>query len=467
MVFSEIPFLFQFLPLFLILYYIVPFGFKNTLLLLFSLLFYSWGEPSYIILMVLCVAANYLFALLIERSAKHKKLYLALSVIVNLIPMVVFKYSNLLISTANAALGTGIPLLPLALPIGISFYTFQTMSYVIDVYRGDVPVQKNYFALLTYICMFPQLIAGPIVRYETIANELSERKINLSGFCDGMIRFLHGIFKKVILANSVAVAFYEISASDISSQSALTLWLGIIAYYFLIYFDFSGYSDMAIGMGKMLGFNFLENFNYPMTAISVTDFWRRWHMSLTTWFKDYVYIPLGGSRCPTPRKILNILIVWLLTGIWHGASWNFLFWGLYFGVILLLEKMVFAKILAKTPKFIRFIVTAILVTIGWAIFSLEDFGLMFAYIAGMFNIGNIADTTFLYYLVPYLPLFFICGICATPIYHRIRAFADSRRSKAAEGVCYCIGIVFYIAMFVLSWALIASDSYSPFLYFKF
>ena len=467
MVFSEIPFLFQFLPLFLILYYIVPFSFKNTLLLLFSLLFYAWGEPSYIILMILCVAANYALALLMERSKRYRKAYLVLSIIVNLLPMIVFKYSNLLISTANAALGTELSLLPLALPIGISFYTFQTMSYVIDVYRGDVRAQKNYFTLLTYICMFPQLIAGPIVRYETIANEMSVRKIDLDGFCNGMIRFLHGIFKKVILANSVAVAFYEISASNIKEQSALTLWLGIIAYYFLIYFDFSGYSDMAIGMGKMLGFNFLENFNYPMTAISVTDFWRRWHMSLTTWFKDYVYIPLGGSRCKTSRKIMNILIVWLLTGIWHGASWNFLFWGLYFGVILLLEKMVFAKILAKAPKFIRFLITAFIVTIGWAIFSLEDFSLMFTYIAGMFNLSNLADTTFLYYLVPYLPLFVICGICATPVYHKIGGYVTSLKSKTAVVMCNIAAIAFYIAMFMLSWSLIASDSYSPFLYFKF
>ncbi len=467
MVFSEIPFLFLFLPLFLILYYILPFRLKNTLLLLFSLVFYAWGEPSYILLMLFCVAANYGLALLMEKSARHKKLYLILSIIVNLVPMILFKYSNLIISSANTAFGSSLPLLPLALPIGISFYTFQTMSYVIDVYRGEVAVQKNYFTLLTYICMFPQLIAGPIVRYETIEQEMYKRQISADGFCDGMIRFLHGIFKKVLLANSVAVAFYEISASNIKEQSMMTLWLGIIAYYFLIYFDFSGYSDMAIGMGKMLGFNFLENFNYPMTAKSVTDFWRRWHMSLTTWFKDYVYIPLGGSRCAPCRKVINILIVWLLTGIWHGASWNFLVWGLYFGVILLLEKMVFAKLLSKTPPFIRFLITAFLVTIGWAIFSLESFPVMFSYIAGMFNFSNFADSTFLYYLMPYLPLFVICGVCATPVYHKILSFVSSSNSKAVKVTAYSLGTVFYIGMFVLSCAMIASDSYSPFLYFKF
>ena len=466
MVFSGIPFIFFFLTAALILYGLAPTKIKNYVLLAFSLFFYAWGEPKYILLMIVSTLCSWLCGLLIARFPARRKLFLILSVVINIGLLGFFKYTVLFVSTANSLFSLSLNVPDIVLPIGISFYTFQTMSYTIDVYRGDTPPQRNFFLLMTYISMFPQLIAGPIVRYDTIAEELRERHVTWDLFCDGTVRFLQGLFKKVLLADTFSTLFSEISAVSPSEHSLTTLWLGILAFYFQIYFDFSGYSDMAIGMGKMLGFSFLENFNYPMIAQSVSDFWRRWHMSLTTWFRDYVYIPLGGSRCSKAKCIRNILIVWMLTGFWHGASWNFLVWGLYFGVILILEKNVWGKALSKAPSFVRHLYTTVLVTVGWAIFSLEDFSLMADYIGRMFVNPNIVDTEFLYYAVPYLPLMAIGLLFAVPSY----PFFCRQYEKSAKGVKIAVGalgVVAFGAALVLSVSLLVGNSYSPFLYFRF
>src|SRR5574344_710624 len=346
MVFSSIPFIFFFLPLFLIIYYLVPNKYKNYILLIFSLIFYAWGEPIYILLMIFTTYMDYLNGRVYLKSGNHKKKYLIISLVIDLGLLFFFKYSDFLIGTINTLFNINIPLLNLGLPIGISFYTFQTLSYSIDVYRGNVEPEKNYLRYLTYVSMFPQLIAGPIVRYDSISHELVNRKINFTMISNGFTRFLIGLFKKVLLANNIGYLFTVISTNYVNS-SVLLLWLGIISFTFQIYFDFSGYSDMAIGLGKMLGFNFLENFNYPYIAKSITDFWHRLHISLSTWFRDYLYIPLGGNRCSIIKNIRNILIVWALTGLWHGASYNFLLWGIYYGIILIIEKFILNKYIDK------------------------------------------------------------------------------------------------------------------------
>ena len=337
MVFSSIPFIFFFLPIFFISYFLTPNKFKNYILLLFSLIFYAWGEPIYIFLMIFSTLVDFLNGRLLKKNnnKRTRKRYLIIAILINLSLLATFKYANLLVNTINSLFKLNLNPLNLSLPIGISFYTFQTMSYSIDVYRKKIEPETNYFRYLTYVSMFPQLIAGPIVRYETINKELHERKISFSNVALGFFRFLTGLFKKVLLANSIGYVNSMIMEQSIGSFSTLTLWFGLIAFALQIYFDFSGYSDMAIGLGKMLGFSFSENFNYPYISKSITEFWRRWHISLSTWFRDYVYIPLGGNRKGLKRQIINLLIVWTLTGLWHGASWNFLLWGLYYGIILI------------------------------------------------------------------------------------------------------------------------------------
>ncbi len=467
MVFSSIPFLFLFLPITLLLYYLVPFCIKNYALLVASLIFYAWGEPIYIILMILSTLISWLDGILIEKKPKHKKLFMVISVILNLSVLVFFKYAPLLLSTVSDIFSLQAEPLSLVIPIGISFYTFQTLSYNIDVYRGDIPAEKNFFVLMTYISMFPQLIAGPIVRYETVREEMRKRTISFDGFSNGVIIFLHGLFKKVIISNTVAELFDAITATSPAGQSAATLWLGIFAYYIHIYFDFSGYSDMAIGMGKMLGFNFLENFNYPLISTSVSDFWRRWHMSLGTWFKDYVYIPLGGSRCSKAKQIRNTLVVWCLTGFWHGSNWNFALWGLYFGVILILEKMVYGKLLEKLPKLLRILYTIFIVTVGWTFFSIEDFPKMLSYLKNMFINTSIADSGFLYYLIPYLPFVLIGVLFAVPVYPKLREKTLHIKNTTAKYILSGSAIVCYILLFVLAIALLVGNAYNPFIYFNF
>ena len=355
MVFSSVLFLFRFLPIFMICYFLVPRKMKNLVLFLGSLVFYAWGEPVYIFLMLFSTISDYVWGRLIEeyRGKDHSRIFLLCSIGINLFILGFFKYADFLLQTVNTVFGTSIPLLKLPLPIGISFYTFQTMSYTIDVYRGEAPVQNNIISFGAYVSMFPQLIAGPIVRYQDIAAELNTRTESLERFSLGIRRFVVGLGKKVLLANQAGALWTEITAILPADRSVLMVWMGILAFVFQISFDFSGYSDMAVGMGHMLGFHFPENFNYPYISKSITEFWRRWHISLGTWFKEYVYIPLGGNRKGGLLQVRNILVVWLLTGIWHGASINFLLWGIYFGLLLLLEKFVLMKYLKKLPSLLQ------------------------------------------------------------------------------------------------------------------
>lgn len=466
MIFSSIPFLFFFFPFFLLLYYIVPFKYKNIILLIFSLIFYAWGEPIYITLMVFSSVVDYMNGLMIEKyknDEKKKKKFLILSIIINLSLLGFFKYADFLINSFNNIFNTSIPLLKLGLPIGISFFTFQTMSYSIDVYRGEVKAEKNFLTFMTYVSMFPQLIAGPIVRYETVSQELHEREINFKHFSNGLLRFMRGLFKKVLIANNVGYLWSILSTS--TSLSTLSAWLGIIAFTFQIYFDFSGYSDMAIGMGKMLGFNYLENFNYPYIAQSITDFWRRWHISLSSWFRDYVYIPLGGSRVKKIINIRNIFIVWMLTGFWHGASWNFVLWGIYYGILLLLEKFILKKYIDKLPKTLKHLYTIILVIIGWLIFAFEDMTLLISYSKTMLGLnGKFIDSTFIYYFSNYFIILVISTIFSLPIYEKIEKFLKIRKNTKIK---FAFTLIIYIVLLIITTSYLVSDTYNPFLYFRF
>ena len=376
MVFSSLTFLMLFLPTVLLIYFAVPRQGKNAVLFIFSLLFYAWGEPIYVGLMIFSTVLDYTCGWLVEkyRGTSKQKIGLLISVFTNLSLLFFFKYTDFFIGTINTVFGTDIAMLNLPLPIGISFYTFQTMSYTIDVYRGDAKVQKNILSFGAYVSLFPQLIAGPIVRYQDIADQLNERTHSFDRFGDSVKRFVTGLGKKVLLANNIGLLWDAISKTAAENLTTLAAWLGIIAFAFQIYFDFSGYSDMAIGLGKMFGFEFLENFDYPYTSKSVTEFWRRWHISLGTWFRDYIYIPLGGNRKGLPIQIRNIAIVWILTGFWHGASWNYVLWGVFYGVLLMAEKLFLLKWLKKAPAFVGHIYTMFAVLFGWILFAFEDFG---------------------------------------------------------------------------------------------
>ena len=458
MVFSSILFIFFFLPIFLILYFLFPKKYRNYVLMVFSLIFYAWGEPKYIFLMIFSSLINYIFAILISKN--RKKFYLIICIVINLVILGIFKYANFVLDNIGFLFKGNIGTINIVLPIGISFFTFQAMSYTIDVYRKEVSVQYNYFKLLTYICMFPQLIAGPIVRYETIMKELDNRDVSFSSFSNGFLRFLNGLFKKVLIANTIGLLWNKILGLDVLDVSFGTVWLGALAFTFQIYFDFSGYSDMAIGLGKMLGFNYLENFDYPYIAKSITDFWRRWHISLSSWFRDYVYIPLGGNRCNKFRHIINILIVWLLTGLWHGASWNFIIWGLYYGILLIIEKYLISKVINKMPNFVKHIYTMALVLIGWVIFAITDLDKLVLYLRVMFGLGGkIFDNTFVYLLKNYFVLFVIAILFSIP-------FAKKINIKSNNILKFGIAIV-YIILFITTIALIVSDTYNPFLYFRF
>ncbi len=463
MVFSSSTFMFMFLPIFFIFYYIVPFKAKNIVLCIFSLVFYAWGEPIYIVLMVFSSIVDYMNGICIEKFPKNKIIFIIISVCVNLSMLGFFKYSTLFITTLNDITGAGIPEPNLALPIGISFYTFQTMSYSIDVYRGKVKTEHNFLDFMTYVSMFPQLIAGPIVRYSVVGEELHSRKIDYTSFGNGMQRFLIGLFKKVLIANSVGAIFTDIQNAGVEGQSALTLWIGILAFSLQIYFDFSGYSDMAIGIGRMIGFTFPENFDYPYIAKSVSEFWRRWHMSLTTWFRDYVFIPLGGSRCNARRNIFNIFVVWALTGFWHGAQWNFMLWGMYFGVILILEKYVLKSVFEKLPSFILHIYVCIMAMIGWVIFSFDKLSDIFAYIAGMFNLTNPFDNKALFIISEYKIILLLAMLFSTPAVKIV----INKINKKYEKTVQVISRVVFVFLFVLSVAMVISESYNPFLYFRF
>lgn len=477
MVFSSLLFLFRFLPLMLAAYFIVPRRFCNGVLFLGSLIFYGWGEPVYIVLLLFSTVVDYLHGLAIGRlqsrgRQKAARWIVASSAAINLGLLGFFKYTDFLLGAVNQAAGTRIPLLNLALPIGISFYTFQTMSYTIDVYRGKTKVQRNIINFGAYVSMFPQLIAGPIVRYSTISEELDERWESYDLFGEGIAYFVSGLGKKVLLANTIGALWTEIQGIPDGERSVVLLWLGIIAFGMQIYFDFSGYSDMAVGLGRMFGFHFPENFRYPYTSKSITEFWNRWHISLGTWFKEYVYIPLGGNRKGTGRQICNIMIVWLLTGIWHGAGWNFLLWGVYFGVLLLLEKLVLKRYLEKMPPLLQSGYAMALVFLGWVLFVHEDMAAGALYYRQMFGLGQLAfaNGRTRYLLVSYLPLLVITVAGCTPVPKRIagrmleRLGAGKKEEPAAVTGVLIMAMAVVMAFVV---AYLVDASYNPFLYFRF
>ena len=454
MLFSSITFLYVFLPITLGLYYLVPRGWKNHVLLAASLIFYATGEPKYVILLILSGTMGWLHGIAFEKYP-HNKLILISGMVWNLAFLLFFKYADFLIGSVNGLLGTQIPLLKLALPIGISFYTFQNMSYVIDVYRGDTPVQRNLASYATYLCLFPQLIAGPIVRYIDVERELRSRTIELDTVSRGVNRFVMGLGKKVLLANALG----QLAELSVPEGSVLFSWLRAIAYALQIYFDFSGYSDMAIGMGHMMGFRFLENFDYPYLSRSITEFWRRWHMSLGGWFRDYVYIPLGGSRTTKVKWLRNVLVVWMLTGIWHGANWNFMLWGLYYGVLLLVEKLWLGRYL-KNPV-LSHLYVILLTAFGFVLFHHTNAAEAVAEIGRMLGLGGLPvwNETAVYYLKSYAVLL-IAGLVASTPYPR-------RLAERLSGKCAILQPVCVLILLLLVTACLVDGSFNPFLYFRF
>lgn len=472
MIFSSLLFLFRFLPLVLLLYYAVPRKLRNLVLLLVSLVFYAWGEPVYVVLMIVSILISWTGGLAVDRFRRGgregaARIALILSVSAGLLLLGFFKYADFVLRTVNQIAGSDIPLLSLALPIGISFYTFQTISYIIDVYRGNASVQKNIISYGAYVTMFPQLIAGPIVQYKTIDAQLRKRRETSEEFAEGVMRFMTGLGKKVLLANNAGVLWDSIRTADPSSLPALTAWIGIAAYTFQIYFDFSGYSDMAIGLGHMFGFRFLENFDHPYLSKSATEFWRRWHISLGTWFREYVYIPLGGNRVSTAGLIRNTMIVWLLTGIWHGADWNFIIWGVYYGVLLMLEKLVYGKALEKLPFVCRHIYCMFVVMIGWYLFSYNEISGGLGYLAAMFGGGKgFLDRGTVYQLYSNAVLLIMLILGSTHLPAKA-AGALLGRVKHSNTLTVVLRGAFTIAVFVLSVAYLVSASYNPFLYFRF
>jgi alginate O-acetyltransferase complex protein AlgI len=466
MVFSSTIFLCVYLPLVLLGYYICPKKGRNLFLLIASLVFYAWGEPKYVFLMMFSILINYLFGRLMDKHRENKKrlkLLLVLSVVIDLGLLSVFKYTDFIITNINSLFDAGFDLLNIALPIGISFYTFQAMSYTIDVYRDDVRVQKNIIDFGMYITMFPQLIAGPIVRYSDVQDQLAERSVTTADFSEGVMRFAVGLGKKVLLANQMGAVWSDIYALG-GDVSALMAWIGAAAYTFQIYFDFSGYSDMAIGLGRMFGFKFPENFRYPYQSVSITDFWRRWHITLSTWFKEYLYIPLGGNRRGLARQALNLLIVWTLTGFWHGAGWNFVMWGLYYFVILFIEKLFLLKALDKLPKFFRHVYALLLIAIGWVIFASDDVSVLLPYLGSLFGANGVTGGMDVYTLVTKAVLIVICCIASTALPKRVFV---SCTDALGEKTGFVIKSVLSLALLALSMIFLIGDSYNPFLYFRF
>lgn len=469
MVFSSLNFLFIFLPAVMLVYFVSPRKLRNGILFFFSLLFYAWGEPIYVCLMLFSTIVDYTHGWMVDRFRGTPKAKVALitSVIINLALLGVFKYSDFIVMNINALFGTAIPQPNLPLPIGISFYTFQTMSYTIDVYRGDAKMQKNIISFGAYVALFPQLIAGPIVRFSDVAEQLDHRRETPDMFSDGIRRFIAGLGKKVLLANNIGMVWTHFSSLPASDMSVLGAWLGIIAYSFQIYFDFSGYSDMAIGLGKMFGFTFLENFQYPYISKSITEFWRRWHISLGTWFREYVYIPLGGNRKGIGMQLRNIAVVWVLTGIWHGASWNFFAWGVYYCALLILEKVFLLRHLEKAPAFLSRFYTLFMVIIGWVIFAFDDFSLGLAYLGQMFGRGvPFANNQAVFALGGNLLMLLFLVLASTPLPSR---FANRllNRWRGRPVTATVTSNIVLVGMFLLSVAYLVDSTYNPFLYFRF
>lgn len=467
MLFSSIPFLYYFLPLVLAVYFLVPRGLKNAVLFASSLLFYAWGEPRFCLFMLLSILQGFLFGRLIEKNAQHptwSKLFLTASIVLSLGLLGYCKYADFFISSVNAVTGSSLKLLHVALPIGISFYTFQILSYVVDVYRRDVPAQKSFLKLGTYIAMFPQLIAGPIVRYAEIAPQLDARETTLEDVSAGAGRFVIGLSKKVLLAN----VLYELITVFQKSRdlSVLFYWLYAVSFTLQLYFDFSGYSDMAIGLGRIFGFRFSENFNYPYISGSITEFWRRWHMSLGSWFRDYVYIPLGGNRVSNAKWLRNILVVWLLTGLWHGASWNFVFWGLGFAVLLVAEKLLYKERLEKTHV-LKHVYVLLFVTLSFVLFNASSVKEAASQIGAMFGADGLplVSAESLYYAKSYAVTFLIAVIGATPLCKNVVfRLAESARGAQVLAILQPVWLVLLLAACT---AFLVDGSFNPFLYFRF
>ena len=464
MVFSSLVFMFAYLPITLLAYYLVPRQGRNIFLFIVNLIFYGWGEPKLVLLMVFNIFFNYIGGWLVDKyraDAKKKKLFLILTCVLDIAILAVFKYTGMITETLNMLPFLNIPELQISLPIGISFYTFQTMSYVIDVYRDDAPVSKNFINFGTYVALFPQLIAGPIVRYRDVAEQLVNRRETLEMFTRGVKLFMVGLAKKVIIANTMGTLTTNIFATT-DENGVVGTWAGTIAYTFQIYFDFSGYSDMACGLGNMMGFEFLKNFNYPYIAKSITDFWRRWHISLSTWFKEYVYIPLGGNRKGVKRQILNLLIVWGLTGLWHGAAYNFVLWGLYYGLLLILEKFVLKKFLDRLPSFVQHIYTLFIIIIGWGLFYFTDVGQLGEFMVDLFNFGNgICGNQAFNLIMSNLPMLIIAAVASTPLATTLYTRFEHTRFMWIPETLYCMGVL------AVSTASLVNQSYNPFLYFRF
>ncbi len=471
MVFSSILFLCRFLPVFMICYFMVPQRMKNLILLLGSLIFYAWGEPVYVVLMLFSTISDYVHGRLIDiyRGRKAAKMLLISSVIINLLVLGFFKYTDFLIGSINSVAGTSIPLLNLPLPIGISFYTFQTMSYTIDVYRGEAKVQKNLLDFAVFVTMFPQLIAGPIVKYTQVESRLHDRYADIYTKSKGLKRFVAGLAKKVLLANNLGLLWTEISAMEYGEMNVLMAWLGIVAFAFQIYFDFSGYSDMAIGLGAVLGFHFPENFNYPYISASITEFWRRWHISLGSWFKEYVYIPLGGNRKGIGRQLFNILVVWALTGIWHGAGWNFLLWGGWFALFLILEKMFLGKLLKRLPKVFGRVYALAVVLIGWVFFAIETPSGITGYLGAMLGLNGagVWNAQVLYLGSEYALLFMVAIIASLPLVTNLIHGLEEKRTGPTMALYRLGEKVIPPVLLLLSIAYVVEASYNPFLYFRF
>lgn len=464
MVFSSLVFMFAYLPITLLAYYLVPRQGRNIFLFIVNLIFYGWGEPRLVLLMVFNIFFNYIGGWLVDKyraDAKKKKLFLILTCVLDIGILAVFKYTGMITETLNMLPFLNIPELQISLPIGISFYTFQTMSYVIDVYRDDAPVSKNFINFGTYVALFPQLIAGPIVRYRDVAEQLVNRRETLEMFTKGVKLFMVGLAKKVIIANTMGTLTTNIFATT-DENGVVGTWVGMIAYTFQIYFDFSGYSDMACGLGNMMGFEFLKNFNYPYIAKSITDFWRRWHISLSTWFKEYVYIPLGGNRKGVKRQILNLLIVWGLTGLWHGAAYNFVLWGLYYGLLLILEKFVLKKFLDRLPSFVQHIYTLFIIIIGWGLFYFTDVGQLGEFMVDLFNFGNgICGNQAFNLIMSNLPMLIIAAVASTPLATMLYTRFEHTRFMWIPETLYCMAVL------AVSTASLVNQSYNPFLYFRF
>ena len=465
MVFSSLLFLFMYLPAVLAVYYVTPKRWRNALLFIVNLIFYGWGEPIYVSLMIFSTIVDYTCGYFINKyrhvNDRKAKAFLVTSVIINLSLLGFFKYAGFITDTLNFLPFLHIPSFKVALPIGISFYTFQTMSYSIDVYRGDAPVQKNIITFGTYVSLFPQLIAGPIVRYKDVAYQLDHRRETLNDFTKGVCVFCVGLAKKVLIANQMGALWDSIQATG-EVNGWLGSWVGIIAYSFQIYFDFSGYSDMACGLGNMLGFEFLKNFNYPYISKSITEFWRRWHISLGTWFREYVYIPLGGNRKGFKRQILNLFIVWFLTGLWHGASFNFIFWGLYFGLLLVIEKLLLKKLLDKSPAWVQHIYSLFFIVLGWVLFYFTDLGEMGAFFGSLFSFGGpVVGASAGALILSYLPMLIIAALASTPLGAFLYGKVKESAFNPALQTVYCTAVL------GISTALLVSQSYNPFLYFRF